>query len=69
MVELYGQTENTGVATSNSPDEFKVGTVGVALPNTEVKISERGEILIKGPHVFKGYLPGGASGGILPARM
>ena len=56
MVELYGQTENTGVATSNSPDEFKVGTVGVALPNTEVKISERGEILIKGPHVFKGYL-------------
>ena len=56
MVELYGQTENTGVATSNRPDEFKVGTVGLALPNTEVKISERGEILIKGPHVFKGYL-------------
>ena len=56
MVELYGQTENTGVATSNRPDEFKVGTVGLALPNTEVKISEQGEILIKGPHVFKGYL-------------
>ena len=56
MVELYGQTENTGVATSNRPDEFKVGTVGLALPNTEVKIYERGEILIKGPHVFKGYL-------------
>ena len=56
MVELYGQTENTGVATSNRPDEFKVGTVGKALPNTEVKISERGEILIRGPHVFKGYL-------------
>ena len=56
MVELYGQTENTGVATSNKPDEFKVGTVGKALPDTEVKISERGEILIKGPHVFKGYL-------------
>ncbi len=56
MVELYGQTENTGVATSNRPDEFKVGTVGKALPNTEVRLSERGEILIRGPHVFKGYL-------------
>ncbi len=56
MVELYGQTENTGVATSNRPDEFKVGTVGKALPDTEVKISEQGEILIRGPHVFKGYL-------------
>ena len=56
MVELYGQTENTGVATSNRPDEFKLGTVGKALPDTEVKISEKGEILIKGPHVFQGYL-------------
>ena len=56
MVELYGQTENTGVATSNRPDEFKVGTVGKALPNTEVRISERGEILVRGPHVFQGYL-------------
>ena len=56
MVELYGQTENTGVATSNRPDEFKVGTVGKALPNTEVRISDRGEILVRGPHVFQGYL-------------
>ncbi|MCY4396080.1 MAG: long-chain fatty acid--CoA ligase [Rhodospirillaceae bacterium] len=56
MVELYGQTENTGVATSNRPDEFKVGSVGMALPDTEVKISDRGEILIRGPHVFQGYL-------------
>ena len=56
MVEVYGQTENTGVATSNSPREIKVGTVGKALPDTEVKISEQGEILIKGPHVFPGYL-------------
>ena len=56
MVELYGQTENTGVATSNRPDEFKVGTVGKALPDTEVRISERGEILVRGPHVFQGYL-------------
>ena len=56
MVELYGQTENSGVATSNRPDEFKVGSVGMALPGTEVKISDRGEILIRGPHVFQGYL-------------
>ncbi len=56
MIELYGQTENTGVATSNAPDAMKVGSVGRALPDTEVKLSEKGEILIRGPHVFKGYL-------------
>jgi len=56
MLEVYGQTENTGVATANTPSDLKVGTVGKAMPDTEMKISEKGEILIKGDHVFKGYL-------------
>jgi long-chain acyl-CoA synthetase len=56
MYEVYGQTENTGVATTNLPDQFKLGSVGVAAPETEVRISDEGEILLKGPHVFLGYL-------------
>jgi long-chain acyl-CoA synthetase len=55
MREVYGQTENCGLATG-MPDKIKLGTVGVAAPNTEVKISPEGEILLKGPHVFMGYL-------------
>lgn len=55
MREVYGQTENSGVATG-MPDRIKLGTVGVAAPNTEVKLSPEGEILLKGPHVFMGYL-------------
>jgi len=55
MRELYGQTENCGLATG-MPDRIKLGTVGVAAPNTELKISPEGEILLKGPHIFMGYL-------------
>jgi long-chain acyl-CoA synthetase len=55
MREVYGQTENCGIATG-MPERVKLGTVGVAAPHTEVKISPEGEILLKGPHVFLGYL-------------
>jgi len=53
MRELYGQTENCGLATS-MPDRIKLGTVGVTPPHTETRISP--EILLHGPHVFMGYL-------------
>jgi long-chain acyl-CoA synthetase len=55
MREVYGQTENCGIATG-MPDRIKLGTVGKAAPSTEVKISAEGEILLKGPQVFMGYL-------------
>ncbi|UYN93723.1 MAG: AMP-binding protein [Enhydrobacter sp.] len=55
MREVYGQTENCGLATG-MPDRIKLGTVGVAAPGTEARISPEGEILLKGPHVFMGYL-------------
>jgi len=55
MLEVYGQTENTGLATAMPPDHIKLGTVGVARPDTEVRLSPDGEILLRGPHVFLGY--------------
>ena len=55
MREVYGQTENCGLATAMPPDRIKLGTVGVARPDTEVRVSPQGEILLKGPHVFLGY--------------
>jgi long-chain acyl-CoA synthetase len=55
MREVYGQTENCGLATG-MPDRIKLGTVGITAPNTELVISPEGEILLRGPHVFMGYL-------------
>jgi long-chain acyl-CoA synthetase len=54
MRELYGQTENCGLATG-MPDKIKLGTVGVAAPRTELRLSPEGEILLRGPHIFMGY--------------
>jgi len=56
MREVYGQTENCGVATVMPPDRMKLGSVGKAAPWGEVKISPEGEILIKGDFLFMGYL-------------
>ena len=55
IFEGYGMTENAAGATINYIDNNKIGTVGKALPRTEVKIADDGEILIKGDHVMKGY--------------
>jgi long-chain acyl-CoA synthetase len=54
MREVYGQTENCGLATG-MPDRVKLGTVGVAAPRTELRLSPESEILLRGPHVFMGY--------------
>lgn len=56
MREVYGQTENVGLATAPPDGEVKLGMIGKAIPNTEVMISPEGEILLRGPHVFMGYL-------------
>ena len=55
MFELYGQTECSGVATYYSAGEFRLGTVGHALKDTEIALADDGEILTRGPHVFMGY--------------
>jgi long-chain acyl-CoA synthetase len=56
MREVYGQTENCGVATVMPAERIKLGSVGKAAPWGEVKISPQGEILIKGDFLFMGYL-------------
>ncbi len=55
ILEGYGLTECTTAATVNRPTKFRFGTVGPALPSTELKIAEDGEVLIKSPTVFAGY--------------
>jgi len=55
MREVYGQTENCGLATAVPANRIKLGSVGVARPGTEVRVTPDGEILLKGPHVFMGY--------------
>lgn len=54
--EVYGQTEDTGPTSIHQGEDIKLGTVGKPMPGTEVSIADDGEILVKGPHVFQGYL-------------
>ena len=53
--EGYGMTETTGITHMSSEVDYKVGTVGKALPDTQVRIAEDGEILVKHTGIFKGY--------------
>ena len=56
MYEVYGQTENAGLATVMPMQAIKLGTVGKPVPYGEVSLSGDGEILIRGEFVFMGYL-------------
>jgi long-chain acyl-CoA synthetase len=55
VLEGWGMTESTGVGTVATLDHFKFGTVGRAVPGTEVKVADDGEILMRGPNIFREY--------------
>ena len=55
LFEGYGMTENTAGATLNYHGNNKIGSVGKAVIDTEIKTAEDGEVLIRGDHVMKGY--------------
>ncbi|AJT40428.1 AMP-dependent synthetase/ligase [Psychromicrobium lacuslunae] len=55
ILEGYGLTETTAPCTANIPSQTRVGTVGIPLPGTTIRIAPDGEILVKGIGVFKGY--------------
>jgi long-chain acyl-CoA synthetase len=55
LVEVYGMTETTGVATGNRPGKVKIGTVGPPLAGVEVRLADDGEVLVRGPVNTPGY--------------
>ncbi|SDK51892.1 long-chain acyl-CoA synthetase [Nonomuraea maritima] len=56
VIDVYGMTETTGAFTGNSPDCYRLGTVGRAEPGVEVRIAEDGEILTRSPLNTRGYV-------------
>ncbi|HVL50320.1 MAG TPA: long-chain fatty acid--CoA ligase [Actinomycetota bacterium] len=56
LVEAYGQTETNAPTTVTPAGKARIGTVGPPIPGLEMKFDEDGEILVKGPNLFKGYL-------------
>lgn len=56
LFEVYGMSECAGPTTLSEAGAFRVGSVGRPISGSDVRIAADGEILLKGPHVFQGYL-------------
>lgn len=55
VCEAWGMTETTALTTLNRPGSVRIGTVGTAAPDTEVRLADDGELLVRGPGVMRGY--------------
>jgi long-chain acyl-CoA synthetase len=55
VMEGYGMTETSTVATVNTVEDFRFGSVGKPLPGVELRIADDGEVLVKGANIFQGY--------------
>ncbi len=55
VLEGWGMTETMGVGTVGTLDHFKFGTVGRPMPHVEIRIAQDGEVLVRGPHIFREY--------------
>lgn len=55
LKQVYGATEASAMIACQSDDEANPNTVGRPIPRIEVKIDDRGEVMLKGPNVFRGY--------------
>jgi long-subunit acyl-CoA synthetase (AMP-forming) len=55
IMDIWGMSELTGPATISVPSSYRTGRSGRVLPGSEIKLADDGELLVRGPHVFKGY--------------
>jgi long-chain acyl-CoA synthetase len=55
ILEGWGQTECTTAGAVNRPTRFRFGTVGLPMPNVELRLAEDGEVLVRSPTIFAGY--------------
>jgi long-chain acyl-CoA synthetase len=55
LKQIYGLTETSAMCTYQSDEDVKLHSVGMPIPEVEVKISDQGEVLIKSPGLFQGY--------------
>lgn len=55
LQEGFGMSETGALGFTNVPDDIRVGKVGLAQPGTEAKLADDGELLLRGPHVMRGY--------------
>ncbi|WP_181778805.1 AMP-dependent synthetase/ligase [Pseudonocardia pini] len=55
LMEGFGMSETGALGMTNLLDEIRVGRIGLPMPGTEARIADDGELLLRGPHVMRGY--------------